>query len=68
MASTVRENHSTFACLSDGEGKGILVSERVRFVRRGAHGIDERLPLESYYEQLTFWDVLLKDLAGEDDQ
>ena len=33
-----------------------------------AHGIDERLPLDSYYEQLTFWDVLLKDLAGEDDQ
>lgn len=33
-----------------------------------AHGIDERLPLESYYDQLTFWDVLLKDLAGEDDQ
>lgn len=33
-----------------------------------AHGIDERLPLESYYDQLTFWDVLLKDLAGGDDQ
>ena len=29
-----------------------------------AHGIDERLPLESYFEQLVFWDVLLKDLAG----
>lgn len=40
----------------------------VRPVDFRAHGIDERLPLESYYDQLTFWDVLLKDLAGEDAQ
>ena len=29
-----------------------------------AHGIDERLPIKSYFDQLIFWDVLLKDLAG----
>jgi len=29
-----------------------------------AHGIDERLPLETYYKQLVYWEVLLKDLAG----
>ena len=29
-----------------------------------AHGIDERLPLESFDDQLVFWEVLLKDLAG----
>ena len=29
-----------------------------------AHGIDERLPINSYFDQLIFWDVLLKDLAG----
>lgn len=33
-----------------------------------AHGIDERLPLGSYFEQLVFWDVLLKDLAGGEDE
>lgn len=30
-----------------------------------AHGIDERLPIESYFDQLIFWDVLLHDLAGD---
>lgn len=29
-----------------------------------AHGTDERVPLKSFYNELTFWDVLLKDLAG----
>ena len=29
-----------------------------------AHGIDERLPLDSYFNQLIFWEVLLKDIAG----
>lgn len=33
-----------------------------------AHGIDERLPLETFYRQIVFWDVLLKDLAGADAQ
>lgn len=31
-----------------------------------AHGIDERVPLKSYDDQLVYWDVLLKDLAGGD--
>jgi acetylornithine deacetylase/succinyl-diaminopimelate desuccinylase-like protein len=31
-----------------------------------AHGTDERVPLKSFYKELTFWDVLLKDLAGGD--
>jgi acetylornithine deacetylase/succinyl-diaminopimelate desuccinylase-like protein len=29
-----------------------------------AHGTDERVPLKSFYKELTFWDVLLRDLAG----
>ncbi len=29
-----------------------------------AHGINERLPVASYFDQLIFWEVLLKDLAG----
>jgi len=29
-----------------------------------AHGIDERLPVASYFDQLIFWEVLLRDLAG----
>ncbi|MEE2877720.1 MAG: M20/M25/M40 family metallo-hydrolase [Pseudomonadota bacterium] len=33
-----------------------------------AHGNDERLPLESFYDQLVFWEVLLKDLAGGNEE
>lgn len=29
-----------------------------------AHGIDERMWMESFDRELTFWDVLLKDIAG----
>lgn len=29
-----------------------------------AHGTDERVPLKSFYKELTFWDVLLRDLGG----
>lgn len=29
-----------------------------------AHGTDERVPLQAFYKELTFWDVLLRDLAG----
>jgi carboxypeptidase PM20D1 len=29
-----------------------------------AHGTDERLRLDSFYKDLTYWDVLLKDVAG----
>lgn len=29
-----------------------------------AHGIDERLPLKTFYKQPTFWEILIKDLAG----
>ncbi|MGV8944360.1 M20/M25/M40 family metallo-hydrolase [Thermomonas sp.] len=29
-----------------------------------AHGIDERVRLDSFARELDFWDVLLKDLAG----
>jgi acetylornithine deacetylase/succinyl-diaminopimelate desuccinylase-like protein len=31
---------------------------------RRAHGINERVPLETYYLQTVFWETLLKDLAG----
>jgi acetylornithine deacetylase/succinyl-diaminopimelate desuccinylase-like protein len=29
-----------------------------------AHGIDERVRLDSFMRELDFWDVLLKDIAG----
>jgi acetylornithine deacetylase/succinyl-diaminopimelate desuccinylase-like protein len=29
-----------------------------------AHGTDERVPLDAFYKELAFWDVLLRDLAG----
>jgi acetylornithine deacetylase/succinyl-diaminopimelate desuccinylase-like protein len=29
-----------------------------------AHGIDERLPLETYFDQIRYWETLLKDIAG----
>lgn len=29
-----------------------------------AHGIDERVPLDTYYRQIEYWETLLKDLAG----
>jgi len=29
-----------------------------------AHGLDERLPVASFYSGLTYWDVLLRVLAG----
>jgi len=30
-----------------------------------AHGIDERAPLETYKNQLVFWETLFKDIAGD---
>ncbi|HKU12808.1 MAG TPA: M20/M25/M40 family metallo-hydrolase [Steroidobacteraceae bacterium] len=30
-----------------------------------SHGLNERLPVESFYDELTYWYVLLKDLAGK---
>jgi carboxypeptidase PM20D1 len=30
-----------------------------------AHGTDERLLLDSYYKEQLFWDVLLKEVAGQ---
>ena len=30
-----------------------------------AHGLNERLPVESFYGELTHWYVLLKELAGK---
>lgn len=30
-----------------------------------AHGTDERVPIQSFYKELTFWDVLLRDLGGK---
>lgn len=30
---------------------------------RRAHGINERLPLDTYYRQIEYWETLLKDLA-----
>ena len=30
-----------------------------------AHGLNERLPVQSFYNELTYWDVLLKELAGK---
>jgi acetylornithine deacetylase/succinyl-diaminopimelate desuccinylase-like protein len=32
---------------------------------RFAHGLNERLPVQSFYDSLTFWNVLLKELAGK---
>ena len=29
-----------------------------------SHGLDERLPVEAFYAGLTYWDVLLRELAG----
>ncbi len=29
-----------------------------------AHGIDERVPLDTYYRQIEYWETLVKDLAG----
>jgi acetylornithine deacetylase/succinyl-diaminopimelate desuccinylase-like protein len=30
-----------------------------------SHGLNERLPVESFYNELTYWYVLLQDLAGK---
>jgi acetylornithine deacetylase/succinyl-diaminopimelate desuccinylase-like protein len=30
-----------------------------------SHGLNERLPVESFYGELTHWYVLLKELAGK---
>jgi acetylornithine deacetylase/succinyl-diaminopimelate desuccinylase-like protein len=30
-----------------------------------AHGLNERLPVSSFYDSLTYWHTLLKDLAGK---
>ncbi|MBC8027441.1 MAG: M20/M25/M40 family metallo-hydrolase [Steroidobacteraceae bacterium] len=30
-----------------------------------AHGLNERLPVKSFYDSLTYWHALLKDLAGK---
>jgi acetylornithine deacetylase/succinyl-diaminopimelate desuccinylase-like protein len=30
-----------------------------------SHGLNERLPVESFYDELTYWYVLLKELAGK---
>ena len=29
-----------------------------------AHGLNERIPVQSFYDELTYWHVLLKELAG----
>lgn len=29
-----------------------------------AHGIDERVPIESFYNQLIYWEALLRDVGG----
>ena len=29
-----------------------------------SHGLNERLPVQSFYDGLDYWHVLLKDLAG----
>ena len=30
-----------------------------------AHGLNERLPVKSFYDGLEYWYVLMKDLAGQ---
>jgi acetylornithine deacetylase/succinyl-diaminopimelate desuccinylase-like protein len=30
-----------------------------------AHGLNERIPVQSFYDELTYWYVLLKELAGK---
>jgi hypothetical protein len=30
-----------------------------------SHGLNERLPVDSFYGELTHWYVLLKELAGK---
>ena len=30
----------------------------------GAHGLDERVPIESFHDQIPFWERLMRDLAG----
>ena len=29
-----------------------------------AHGLDERLPVQSFYDELEHWYLLIKDVAG----
>ena len=29
-----------------------------------SHGLNERIPVKSFYDELTHWYVLLKELAG----
>lgn len=43
-------------------GVGSLVQVHLEDDR--AHGIDERVRLDSFMRELDFWDVLLKDIAG----
>jgi acetylornithine deacetylase/succinyl-diaminopimelate desuccinylase-like protein len=38
------------------------------FIKSGdsfSHGLNERLPVQSFYDELIYWDVLLKELAGK---
>ena len=30
-----------------------------------AHGLNERIPVQSFYDELTYWHVLLKEIAGK---
>jgi acetylornithine deacetylase/succinyl-diaminopimelate desuccinylase-like protein len=43
-------------------GAGSLALRRPEDSR--AHGTDERVPINSFFKELLFWDVLLKDVAG----
>ena len=43
-------------------GAGSLALVRIEDSR--AHGADERLPLAAYDRELSFWNTLLKGLAG----
>jgi acetylornithine deacetylase/succinyl-diaminopimelate desuccinylase-like protein len=40
---------------------GIFIRPRDEF----AHGLNERVPVQSFYDSLKFWHVLITDLAGQ---
>jgi hypothetical protein len=40
---------------------GMFIREEDSF----AHGLNERVPVRSFYGALEYWDILLRELAGD---
>jgi acetylornithine deacetylase/succinyl-diaminopimelate desuccinylase-like protein len=46
-------------------GAGVLRNETsIRPSEDYSHGLNERIPVNSFYDGLKFWYLLLQDLAG----